>query len=295
MSVDRYRGRWLAALAAAGNGSPEELLWGVANMVHDVTLADGVTIIGYTAEYMRPGGHRFGAVSLRHTVIRGGIGWDEDAGLYREQFDAAAAVRRHDESDQRPARNEAVLAIEQVLNQATSATPQPETASAVLNVLTGLGWTPPAGNTAADHPSEKLTHGHGLTVQGEGSPAKVMESASASPPAVGLTVSGEDFDMLCSDGTGWGTFFQDGPHRFQVLSDQRHELSWDWAMSYWVDRWGDVMILRAYLDSIGEPYQILSDESIEAVEDGSGQFVLVTNYLSPGRGKPLLKETRDRA
>lgn len=96
-----------------------------------------------------------------------------------------------------------------------------------------------------------------------------------------VAMSGRDFDYLCQERLAWRNHIEpwsDHDDRFSSLDDR--PVSYDWLMAYWLLDWTTLLLARAFLDSEHDGYQVVHDNA------AGGGFVLLTNYVSPGRGKP---------
>jgi len=84
-----------------------------------------------------------------------------------------------------------------------------------------------------------------------------------------MKITEKDFDLLTETIMGWkGNDWHLQNHRF--LDD----VSFDWAVCYWVGCLATSMILaRTFLEQNDHKYQVSYDESLES-------FVLLTNYDS---------------
>lgn len=62
-----------------------------------------------------------------------------------------------------------------------------------------------------------------------------------------------------------------------------------WAYAYWLEDYPHVILARSYLEAIGEPFRLVSDESFEEPEKAHGlvhhthsaSWVIFTGYASP--------------
>lgn len=94
-----------------------------------------------------------------------------------------------------------------------------------------------------------------------------------------------DFDKLASDINPWRAgrdrwSTQHDGERFRNMP-RSEAVSYDWLAAYWVGReYTTAILARSFLTAIGEKSQLLSDE-------GHGELVLVTNFLSPDARKRL--------
>jgi len=94
---------------------------------------------------------------------------------------------------------------------------------------------------------------------------------------VTLRINGDDFDRLTLNSMRWSASdWYDQADRFETTS-RGEEINWGWTYAYWVgDAWANVILARVYLESIGEPYQVLWD----MVENPDPSWVILTNYTA---------------
>lgn len=96
---------------------------------------------------------------------------------------------------------------------------------------------------------------------------------------ISITMDHKDFEQLAYTSTRWaddtGTNrWMEQADRFELHGDDT-EINWTFRYVFWVgDEWVNVMFARAFLDSIGQPYQILWD----MVENPDMSWVILTNY-----------------
>jgi hypothetical protein len=96
-----------------------------------------------------------------------------------------------------------------------------------------------------------------------------------------VAMSGRDFDYVCEERLAWRNHIEpwsDHDDRFSSLDDR--PVSYDWLMAYRLPDWTALLIARAFPDSEHDGYQVVHDNAV------GGGFVLLTNYVSPGCGKP---------
>ena len=96
-----------------------------------------------------------------------------------------------------------------------------------------------------------------------------------------MIVTAYDFDLLTNTSMEWSPFV-DQVARFEKIwpADGPGVDPWwrlDWARAYWVgDQWATVLFARSFLDSIGEPCEVVWD----LAENPDCQFVILTNYVA---------------
>lgn len=107
-----------------------------------------------------------------------------------------------------------------------------------------------------------------------------MNPEPAKPP-ISITIDTHDFEMLILTGMRWADI--DGSNswrseaaRFETRFDNE-EIGWGFEYILWIGQWSSLLLARAYLDSLGERYQVLFDTGA----DPDMQWVLLTSYMTP--------------
>jgi hypothetical protein len=102
-------------------------------------------------------------------------------------------------------------------------------------------------------------------------------------PEFTIKMDEHDFDMLSETSMHWGPSWADhlATGRFEDMSPGATfaplpQSVLNWEMVYWVaDDWSHVMFMRSYLESLGEPYQLLWD-----MDYSGGKYAILTNYVN---------------
>lgn len=101
-------------------------------------------------------------------------------------------------------------------------------------------------------------------------------------PQVVIDMDGDDFDHLCESSMRWrGNSWREQAGRFEPHGKKYDEdPSWEWSVAYWVgDSFTTVLLARAFLQGLGETYEIVFDTA----EHPSGAcigYVILTHYES---------------
>lgn len=89
-----------------------------------------------------------------------------------------------------------------------------------------------------------------------------------------IRVTEQDFERLTTNSTKWGAWAKAQSHRWEHSTEKYDtDPEWTWARAYWVDRWSEVMLCRAFLESVGRPYEIIFDMA-------GSDYVILTDYPS---------------
>lgn len=119
--------------------------------------------------------------------------------------------------------------------------------------------------------------------------------------AVSIRISPEDYEHL-------SVVSSVQPHRLEQYPDRFRdparggfvpaaELE-QWRYASWYDRYSDLLLARAFLAAIGEPFLVASDEYVEEAPEAHGiihhvhgaNWVIFTDYASPTWTKRLAAE-----
>jgi hypothetical protein len=84
-----------------------------------------------------------------------------------------------------------------------------------------------------------------------------------------LLISEEDFELLHDVSMAWGEQWKHQQRRFS----SKHPIHFNHLFAYWFGNYGSYLLGRQFLINIGTDYQ-------ELVDEASGDFVLLTNYVS---------------
>lgn len=96
----------------------------------------------------------------------------------------------------------------------------------------------------------------------------------AEPVQITLTLSHEDASRLWRSACNWAGNFEDQAHRFETTDDQPPGWRWRWRHAYWMGHeYANVVLLRAYLESLGHPCEVVTDLA-------DGQWVILTGWES---------------
>ena len=106
-----------------------------------------------------------------------------------------------------------------------------------------------------------------------------------------MTITEQDFQFLVTTSMEWekydfGSQVEDGRFEHYVGDTHRAPIRHDWKVAYWLgEDYTTVLFAKAFLDDLGEPYELLWD----LVENPECSWVLVTNYLTPTMAKMVNK------
>lgn len=97
-----------------------------------------------------------------------------------------------------------------------------------------------------------------------------------------LRLSADDAESLVESSTSWGQDWRAQDGRFEHTSKAyaaAPSYAWKWAL--WVGpAWASVVLLRSYLDAVGESCEVLHD--LAEHPDGSPLgYVVLTDWASP--------------
>ncbi len=111
----------------------------------------------------------------------------------------------------------------------------------------------------------------------------------ASPVAVViLNMDETDFEQLSIVSMQWcypggRNDWTSQPGRFETRAGDT-TINWEFRYAYWVgEEWATVLFARAYLDAIGQPYQVLWD----IAENPDSSWVIITDYADPVWRRPV--------
>ena len=104
-----------------------------------------------------------------------------------------------------------------------------------------------------------------------------------------ISLDADDFERLFVSSSRRPARLDEYPERFRdPATDTYPDLS-RWAYVYWFDQYAHLILARSYLNTIGQDYQVVSDEYMEDAETHHGLvhhvhdpgWVIFTDWASP--------------
>lgn len=112
--------------------------------------------------------------------------------------------------------------------------------------------------------------------------------AELRPLTVAMTISGDDFQRLVVNSSPWAEYWDDTvadgwlEWLESTTGTPEEPVGGHWRFAYRMgDQWSTVMLVRAYLDAIGQRYQILWDAEPDE-NDEPGGYLVLTDYATAG-------------
>lgn len=102
-------------------------------------------------------------------------------------------------------------------------------------------------------------------------------------PTITVTLDENDFELLAHTSMRWS--YPDGRNdwtqqegRFFLVKHEE-DINWQYRHAFWLGtEWTTVLLARAYLDAVGQPYQVLWD----MVENPDMSWVIITDHEPAG-------------